>query len=103
MSRGGKALASLINIGCLDLDGVELGLDALDGALDGEVDLAGAVLDDEAGDQALVELGLELDVLGASELLELLGNDQLLLLLELDGRADGGHLRNQTKGLSGHT
>ena len=67
--------------------------DLVELALDRQVDLRRAVLDDEAGDQRLVDLGLELDVLRAGQLLELLRDQELLLLLELDGRAHDGDLR----------
>ena len=66
-------------------------------AADGQVNLAGAVLDNEASNQGGVNHGLELDVLGASELLELLGNQELLLLLKLDGRAQDRDLRVQER------
>lgn len=39
-----------------------------------------------------VDGGLQLDVLGASQLLQLLGNQELLLLLQLHGGAQSGHL-----------
>jgi hypothetical protein len=59
---------------------------------DGEVDLAAAVLHHKASNEALVDDGLELDVLAASQLLKLLGNQELLLLLQLDSAAQGGDL-----------
>merc|ERR1719238_1294911 len=65
-------------------------------ALHRHVDEAAAVLavaDDEAGDELLVDLRLKLDVLRAGKLLELLRDEELLLVLELDGARDRRHLR----------
>lgn len=62
-------------------------------ALHRQVNLRGTVLDNKAGNQRLVDLGLELDVFGSGKLLELLRDQKLLLLLELDGGTDHGHLR----------
>ncbi len=44
------------------------------------------------GHTDLVDDGAELDVFAAGDLLQLLGNQELLLLLQLDGGADDGHL-----------
>merc|ERR1712137_1486337 len=45
------------------------------------------------GDELLVDLRLKLDVLRAGKLLELLRDEELLLVLELDGARDRRHLR----------
>jgi len=61
---------------------------------DGHVDEAGAilaVLHDEAAEERLVDFRLELDVLGARHLLQLLRNHELLLVFELDR---GSHRRD---------
>mmetsp|Transcript_20211 Transcript_20211/g.50334 ORF Transcript_20211/g.50334 Transcript_20211/m.50334 type:complete len:224 (+) Transcript_20211:102-773(+) len=72
-----------------------IGLEGLHLARHGHVDEARAVLtvrDDEAPQKGGVHLGLELDVLRARHLLDLLGDQKLLLVLELDGRCHGGDL-----------
>ena len=46
----------------------------------------------EAAEQRGVNLGLELDVLRAGHLLDLLGDHELLLVLELDSGGHGGNL-----------
>ena len=64
-----------------------------------QVDLRGAVLHDEAGDEGGVNHRLQLDVLAARQLLQLLGDQELLLLLQLHRGAQ--HLRPQKKGRGG--
>ena len=78
---------------CLGDDDVVLEL--LNLARDGHVNVTGTVLavgDDEAAEEGGVDLGLELDVLGAGHLLDLLGDHELLLVLELDSGGHGGNL-----------
>ena len=78
---------------CLGDDDVVLEL--LNLARDGHVNVTGTVLavgDDEAAEEGGVDLGLELDVLGAGHLLDLLGDHELLLVLELDSGRHGGNL-----------
>ena len=54
-----------------------------------------AIGDDEAAEEGGIDLGLQLDVLGASHLLELLGDHELLLILKLDSRGDSGNLMEE--------
>jgi hypothetical protein len=61
--QSGSVRTSLSNKECLNLDGLELRFHALDGAPDGQVNLAGAILHNEASNEAGIELGLQLDVL----------------------------------------
>ena len=80
----------------LRLDDDDLVLEGGDLAGDGHVNEAGAVLavgDNEAAEEGGVDLGLELDVLGAGHLLDLLGDHELLLVLELHGGSHGGDLQ----------
>ena len=60
-----------------------------------QVNLRGAVLDHKPGHQVGIHHRLELDVLAARQLLQLLGDQELLLLLQLHRRAQGGHLRGR--------
>ena len=83
----------------LGVDGLR---DALDLSADGQVNLAGAVLHDKASNQGLVNDRLELDVLGASQLLDLLSNKELLLLLQLDSGAEDSDLMRSPKRMHTH-
>ena len=77
------------------LDDDDLVLEGGDLASDGHVNEAGTILavgDNEATEEGGVNLGLELDVLRASHLLDLLGDHELLLVLELHGGGHGGDL-----------
>ena len=56
-------------------------------ALDAEIDLAGSILDNEPRDEALVDLGLQLDVLAASQLLQVTVSNQSLMLRAFSSRA----------------
>merc|ERR1712070_759792 len=64
--------------------GEQLSFDGRELSLSGEVQELGAalaVLDDHSGDQRGVDLWLQLDVLGAGELLQLLGDLELLVVV----------------------
>lgn len=83
------------NFFCFRLDRDDFVLQGGDLSCDGHVDEPGAVLavgDDEAAEEGGVNLGLELDVLGTRHLLDLLGDHELLLVLEFHGRSHGGDL-----------
>ena len=65
--------------------------DLVELALDGQINLRCTPLDHKSSNESLVNDRDDLHISGTAEFLELLGNEELLLLLKLDSRAEGGH------------